>query len=245
MHAETFIGSTKVTSTTYSQKWRILKTAAGTLETRNFMQTGHEETSEDLERFSKLLETFSKRENDPGNSNIFSQDSVINSIGEFVYKPDEEVTFGKYFRRCEEIFQKDCETWSDGKKVQLLLGKFSDVEHEKYANFILPRHSREISFLKLIQILTKIFRERCLLFNTRRQFLNLTKKENEDYSTFARIVNRECEKFRLSQITPNMFKCLIFVQGLTAPTDAEIRSILLTKLEQNQKIILQNLVDKC
>ena len=65
--------------------------------------------------FSKLLETFSKRENDPGTSNIFSQDSVINSIGEFVYKPDEEVILGVYFRRYEKILQKDCETLSDGK----------------------------------------------------------------------------------------------------------------------------------
>ena len=68
--------------------------------------------------------------------------------------------------------------------------------------------------------------------------MNLTKKEDEDYMTFARIVNRECEKFRLSEITPEMFKCLIFVQGLTASKDGEIRSRLLTKLEQDQKITL-------
>ena len=75
--------------------------------------------------------------------------------------------------------------------------------------------------------------------------MNLTKKENEDYTTFASIVNRECEKFKLSKITPDMFKCLIFVQGLTAPGDAEIRARLLTKLEQDQKITLQNLAEEC
>ena len=47
--------------------------------------------------FWELQETSSKCENDPGSSNIFSQNSVINTIGEFVYKPDEEVTFGAYF----------------------------------------------------------------------------------------------------------------------------------------------------
>ena len=62
--------------------------------------------------------------------------------------------------------------------------------------------------------------------------------------TFASIVNRECEKFRLSEITPDMFKCLIFIQGLTAPKDAEIKSRLRTKLEQDQKI-LQSLMDEC
>ena len=63
--------------------------------------------------------------------------------------------------------------------------------------------------------------------------------------TFASIVNRECEKFRLSEIIPGMFKCFIFIQGLTASKDAEIRSRLLMKLEQDQKITLQNLMDEC
>ena len=43
------------------------------------------------ERFRKLLDCLTK-ENDPENLNIFSQKSVINSVGEFIYKP-EEVTF--------------------------------------------------------------------------------------------------------------------------------------------------------
>ncbi len=44
------------------------------------------------------------------------------------------------------------------------------------------------------------------------------------------------KNFRSSEITPDKFKCLVFVQGLTAPYDAEIRLRLQTKVEQNQKI---------
>ena len=69
--------------------------------------------------------------------------------------------------------------------------------------------------------------------------MNLSKKENEDDTTFASIVNREFDKFRLSEITPGMFKCLIFVSK-----NAELRLRLLTKLEQDQKITLQNLADE-
>ena len=36
-----------------------------------------------------------------------------------------------------------------------------------------------------------------------------------------------------------MFKCLIFVQGLTVPENGEIRARILSKLEQNPKISLQ------
>ena len=80
------------------------------------MEKSENQRQEDIEKHRKeleqekknsiLLETFSRRENHPGNSNIFSQDSVINSIGEFLYKPDEQVTFREYIRRYEEIFQK-------------------------------------------------------------------------------------------------------------------------------------------
>ena len=77
--------------------------------------------------------------------------------------------------------------------MRLLLGKFGIVEHEKFTNFILPRHPREISFQETIQIITKIFGEQCSLVNAQWQYLNLAKKENEDYMTFASIVNRECE----------------------------------------------------
>ena len=50
----------------------------------------HESIERQEERFGKLLECLTK-ENDLGNLNIFSQESVVNSVGEFIYKP--EVTF--------------------------------------------------------------------------------------------------------------------------------------------------------
>ena len=40
----------------------------------------------------------------------FSRDSVINSLDEFKYSLEEEVTFAMYFRRNEELFRKDCAT---------------------------------------------------------------------------------------------------------------------------------------
>ena len=74
----------------------------------------HESIERQEERLWKLLKCLTK-EKDPGNLNIFLQESVINSVGEFIYKP-EEVTFEAYFRRYEPIFEKDCEKWSDEKK---------------------------------------------------------------------------------------------------------------------------------
>ena len=71
------------------------------------------------------------------------------------------------------------------------------------------------------------------------------KKDCEDYTTFASTVNKYCERFQLNEITPDMFKCLIFLQGLTSMTEKEVHTRLLTKLEQDQKITLQSLAEEC
>ena len=63
----------------------------------------HENIERQEERFAKLLECL-RKQNDSGNLNIFSQESVINSVGEFIYKPEKEVTFEAYFREYESIF---------------------------------------------------------------------------------------------------------------------------------------------
>ena len=58
-------------------------------------------------------------------------------------------------------------------------------------------------------------------------------------------MNRESVKFKFSELTSDIFKCLIFVQGLTAPKGTEIRSRRLLKLEQDSKLPLQNIAEEC
>ena len=52
-------------------------------------------------------------------------------------------------------------------------------------------------------------------------------------------MNRQCEKLKL------MSRCLIFVQGLIAPKDAEIKSHLLSKLEEDSKLTLKTITEEC
>ena len=130
-------------------------------------------------------------------------------------------------------------------KVRLLLGKFRMAEYEKYVNFILSRQLSEVRFQETIQIQIKIFEEHIYLFNTRLQCFNLLKKYCEDYTTFASTVNFYCEKFQLNEIIPDMLKCLIFIHGFTSPSEKEVCTRLLNKLEQNQKITLQSLAEEC
>ena len=98
----------------------------------------------------KTKQTFGKKHSnlkkEQGSANSFSQDSVINSSGELKNSREEKVTFTTYFHCYKEFFQKDCTTWSEEKKIHLLLVKFSQSEHEQYANYILPRNHGEILF---------------------------------------------------------------------------------------------------
>ena len=73
----------------------------------------------------------------------FSQDAIVNAMTEFNCMPEEEVTFVSYFRRYEDLFITDCASWSDHKKVRLLLRKLGAVEYTKFMNYILPKKNKQ------------------------------------------------------------------------------------------------------
>ena len=175
----------------------------------------------------------------------FSAEGISNSLSEFHYSPDTGVTFPAYYRRYETIFTKRCTDWTDEEKVTLLLQKLGTDENTKYANLILPKKPEEVTFDETIDTLSKIFDKRDSLFHSRYKCLNLQKSEAEDYLEYACTVNRLCEEFKLNEISADLFKCLIFVQGLTTPRDKDIRSRILTIMESDPNITLQKVTEEC
>nr|VZI15666.1 unnamed protein product [Spirometra erinaceieuropaei] len=75
--------------------------------------------------------------------------------------------------------------------------------------------------------------------------LQLCKRDSDDFITYAGIVNRECGRFQLSSLTDDQLKCLIFICGLQSPKDADIRTRLLSKVQQNNSTTLQELAAEC
>ena len=59
--------------------------------------------------------------------------------------------------------------------------------------------------------------------------MNITSKD-EDYITFAGVVKKRCDYFKLSELSVNNCKWLIVVQGLASNKDAEISRRVLHKL---------------
>ena len=102
----------------------------------------------------------------------------------------------------------------------------------------------EISFDETIKTLSRIFDERDSLFHTRYKSLNNIKRENEDFISYTGTVNSQCELFKINEISKDMFKGLIFVQRLIAPKDKEIRSRILTIMEQDPETTLQKVTEE-
>ncbi|BHF74560.1 hypothetical protein SprV_0501764600 [Sparganum proliferum] len=72
-----------------------------------------------------------------------SVDHIAGSITEFLYDPQAHITFDSWYKRYEDMFSVDLAAQDDAWKVRLLLRKLGPAEHERYANFILPKNPRE------------------------------------------------------------------------------------------------------
>lgn len=63
--------------------------------------------------------------------------------------------------------------------------------------------------------------------------------------TYASIVDRVCEEFGLQEMSSYQFKYLIFVCGLQSEVDADIRTRILARIEQDPNISLQLVSEEC
>ncbi|VDP95032.1 unnamed protein product, partial [Echinostoma caproni] len=174
-----------------------------------------------------------------------SKDTVAASIREFLYDPDTGTKFDSWFKRWEDVFRFEFSDADDGWKARLLLHKLGTKEHDRYTNMILFKRLRDFTFEETVQQLSDRFSEQASLFSIRYRCFKLVKNDTDDYLTLASIMNRVCEKFKLRSMTDDQFKCLIFVCALQFPLDAEIRTSLLNRIEQDPNIHPRTLTDKC
>lgn len=180
-----------------------------------------------------------------GAVNSKSAESVLNSVGEFLFDPVSGITFDSWYQKYEDLFTIELQHVDDAQRVRFLLRKLGTAEHAKYVNFILPKNPRDLNFDETVSTLKQIFGEQTSLFNIRYQCLKLIKNTEDDWVTYAGVVNRECERFKLRQMTDDQFKCLIFACGLQSPHDAEIRTRLLNRMEQDPNLNLQTITAEC
>ncbi|XP_062537789.1 uncharacterized protein K02A2.6-like [Armigeres subalbatus] len=180
-----------------------------------------------------------------------NQEKVLESLStnmiEFVFDPDNGITFEKWFARYSDLFDNDARNLDDAAKVRLLLRKLDHASHSRYVNYILPRLPKDIQFIDTVSTLKKIFGTSTSVFNKRFQCLQLVKSEAEDIISYGGKVNRACEEFEFAKVSIDHFKCLVFVCGLKASRYADVRARLLSRMEgetANAPVTLQTLIDE-
>ncbi|XP_055613944.1 uncharacterized protein K02A2.6-like [Uranotaenia lowii] len=172
-------------------------------------------------------------------------DSLSHHIKEFRYDPENNITFAAWYARYKDLFEQDASRLDSDAKVRLLLRKMGSAEHERYVNFILPKLPKEYQFDETVRKLGILFGAAESLISKRYRCLQTTKKSTEDYVSFSCRVNKNAVDFELSKLTEEQFKCLLFVCGLKAECDAEVRTRLLAKIEDRDDVTLEQLSKDC
>ena len=154
-------------------------------------------------------------------------------------------TTSSMMRRYEDLFTVDCEDWTIAKKVRLLLRKLGTTEYSKFVDYILLKKTSELEFSEAVKLQPELFIPNMTLFHKRWKCFNLSKWDDEDYLTFASIVNKHCDDFPQAELSTDDFKCLIIAQGLVSAKNSEIRWRVLSKLESEPELTLQKLAEDC
>ncbi|KAK6039231.1 hypothetical protein COOONC_23263 [Cooperia oncophora] len=110
------------------------------------------------------------------------QRNVMNEQKNFVFDPDADMIFSKWFSRYKDVFNEDAKQLSENTKVRLLCEKLDPISFEKYQRHVLPRDVTEIGFTETVDILKQLFDFKSSLFTTRYQCLKLEKSQSEDCS---------------------------------------------------------------
>lgn len=171
-------------------------------------------------------------------------DLLASNIKEFRYDAESCLTFAAWYSRYEDLFEQDAARLEDDAKVRLLLRKLGMAEHERYSSFILPAKPKAMTFEDTVNTLKGLFGATESVVSKRYRCLQNVKQPTEDHVTYACRVNKLCVEFELAKLTEDQFKCLVYFCGLKSENDAEIRTRLLSKIEE-QDVTLQQLSDEC
>ena len=130
------------------------------------------------------------------------------------------------------------------KKVRLHLRKL-ETGSQQIHRLYLTKKTCELGFLETVELMSELFSFKKSLFHKRCKCLNLTKMDSDDYLGFASVVNKNGDDLKLGELAVDNFKCLIIAHGQVSAKEAEIRRRVLSKLENEPNLTLQNLAEDC
>ena len=156
-------------------------------------------------------------------------------IKDFVYAPEDGLTFEAWMDRVQEVFASDKgANVSEVDKAAIIRAKLNDDDYKLFANNILPKKPEGMTLSEMTDHLKKIFGRKESLFSRRYKAWQIEKAIGEDFTTFASRVNKAAEDFEFSTFKIDDFKAQLFVQGLKTIGDAPVLKELLKKTDAYQ-----------
>lgn len=154
----------------------------------------------------------------------------LSTIDRFSFDPTTNCSFESWYKRYEDVWTEDAKDLDDAGRARLVVHRLDAVAHKRYSDYILPAVPKDKSFKETVTILTGLFKRAESQFCLRWKCLQVEKKGTEDYTAYTARVNKLCEECKINQMTPDQFKCLIFILGLKNPNEADIGTRLHNKL---------------
>lgn len=122
---------------------------------------------------------------------------------------------------------------SEDKRVRLMLRKLGAAEYEKLTNLSLPKKRAELPFNDVVAIWSPIFGEQTSFFCIRYRCLTMTKRDDEDRVSYLSRINREYERSKFHKMSDDQYKFLNYVCGPQGTIDADVRTRILSRIEQS------------
>lgn len=192
------------------------------------IQKGHEKMVQLMNKMSKTL-------TDEKNDIEFVMESLSNSItSEFIYDPENNITFENWFARFSDTFKHDATRLNDKQKVRILMRKLGTREHDLFTHYFPASELSESNFDQIVEKLKFRFGSKETVFRSRYKCFHIAKRADEDFLTLAGRINNLVGKIDYSKMTEEQFKCLLFVFALQSPADKKLREKILDKLDMQK-----------
>ena len=170
--------------------------------------------------------------------------SLRNKLETFDYNPEADGTFDVWYRRYEKIFTVDAAALDEKDKVSLLLYRLSNTVFARISqqSSIYGKSSPfDLDFEKVRELLDQTYGSQVTLFSSRYACMRAQKEPREDIMMYLDRVNDMCDRIKYKEMSLDHFKSLVFACGLKDAEDLEIQRHILTKLEEDPTIKLEDL----
>ncbi|XP_029633309.1 uncharacterized protein K02A2.6-like [Octopus sinensis] len=170
----------------------------------------------------------------------YSADGVANSIEEFLYNPEDRITFSSYYRRYEEIFKEECKGWTNEKKKNLIhVENKSDIQLKKNAVPVF-NPKRVVSFAALNQVEKQL----------KREYWCNTKLDYSEWAAPAVYIKQKNNKIRICADFSTGFNECLTTYNYPLPSPEEIfaklnRDKLFSKLKLSEAYLQLQVDEEC